>query len=322
MHNGVVNRRRALVLNAIKQAAARYTNYDKDLLSRLVTLHTDRMPYNGNVNGDLYIHWFYQPRTEDRLTACEIFHLNMLQYFNALDRMETIHIRCATENAELTQSMHQTINVLSKGKAKVDFKLMPRNKSWEHDTFKEATEYAISTGKFVYYTHFKGVTRIGDSSLGIAPRLLKNSTDLDIYYWCYLMYLALFTAPTGVKAIGPLLHLGRNATYRNRDISWSQLCKGGQVFHYCGSFQAFDGTYIKGCLDICNLGDYAARQKTLWIGDPYAVEMFLSMVTLKEDVYSLDVPYAATNGVYSVYSSNRIPQYANGFRRLYNFGGV
>lgn len=318
MGHSVRNSRRVHVLNTIKAMSSHFSQLDRNLLFRLTTHNGYRMPYDGDTFGELFIHWWYRDRNADQLTACEIFHLNMLRYFNAMDRVETIHIRCIAESQTITHSMQEAIDILSCGKCKVDFKIASRNsRKWEHDTFKEATEYAVSSGKFVYYTHFKGVSRIGDTRLGIEPRLLRNSTDLDIYYWCYLMYLALFSAPKDVKAIGPLIHLGMNPSYRNRDIKWSNLCNGDEVFHYCGSFQAFLGTYISECLDTCNLGTIQDRLDRLWVGDPYTVEMFLSMVALKDDVYSLDVDCQATIGMYNVYRRHSIPQYVDGFQNLY-----
>lgn len=288
---------------------------EAELLARLTTSHNWRMPYDGEPRGELFIHWFYRDRAEDRLSRCEIFHLNMLRYFNAMDRVECIHIRCAF-SGKATSAMHEAVDILSGGKAKVDFQVVVPKNSWEHDTFKECVEYALETGKFVYYTHFKGVTRWTDSLFapmrgGIGP---GAATDLNLAYWSYLMYLALFTAPDNVKAIGPLLHLGMNRTYKNRDISWSRLCKGDQVFHYCGSFQGLDGTYLRECVVACGMPERAQRDRKLWVGDPYCVEMFLSMVSLKKDVYSLAVPYCATNGIYGAYTHHRIPGYEKGFK--------
>lgn len=312
------NSRRVHALNTIKAMSSHFSQLDRALLCRLTTLNDYSMPYDGDSKGELFIHWWYRDRNADLLTTCEIFHLNMLRYFNVMDKVDTIHIRCIAESDSITGAMQEAISILSKGRCTLDFKISSRNsRKWEHDTFKEATEYAVSSGKFVYYTHFKGVSRIGDLRLGIAPRLLRGSTDLDIYYWCYLMYLALFNAPSDAKAIGPLIHLGLNHSYRNRDIKWSNLCKGNEVFHYCGSFQAFDGRYISDCLEACSLGTFQARLDNLWVGDPYAVEMFLSMVTLKDDVYSLDVDFKDTTGMYNIYRSHKIPQYREDFLNLY-----
>lgn len=289
---------------------------DKSLFARLTTFHRIRLPFNGSPNGEMFIHWFYRPRRIDKLSSCEVFHLNMLQYFNVMDRVSVIHIRCAAKCGS-TAAMQRAISILSSGKASVDFKIVPQKASWEHDTFKECVEYSISSGKFVYYTHFKGVSRLGDSNVGIVGKSVRGSTPLDLLYWCYLMYLALFTAPSGVKAIGPLLHLGKNKSYYNRDISWSQLCKDDQVFHYCGSFQAFSGSYIYECLSACGLSDINVRLKKLWVNDPYTVEMFLSMVSLRKDVYSLDVSYKQTNGMYGAFSRHSIPKYEASFKKLF-----
>lgn len=289
---------------------------DSGLLAYLTTLH----PYSGPVvevrKGVLYIHWYYRTRSDDCLSACEIFHLNMLLYFGVPGRVNSIHIRCASQCGGRTSAMDTAVRILEDAGASVDFRMMPNSCSWEHDTFREAVEYSVSTGEFVYYTHFKGVTRIGDPSVGVASRNLRGSSDLDIYYWCYLMYLALFTAPDGVRAIGPLLHLGKNKSYSNRDISWSRLCQDGSVFHYCGSFQAFSGKYIAECLRNCGFPDMESRDRKLWVRDPYTVEMFLSMVALKDDVYTLDVPYTETNRIYRIYTDGRIRNYVDGFRNI------
>lgn len=291
---------------------------DMLLLEQLTTLNAYRMPVSTSPKGELFIHWFYRDRAEDRLSRCEIFHLNMLRYFNVIDRVERIHIRCAFSGKK-TGAMREAVGILSEGKAKVDFQVVAPKESWEHDTFKECVEYAVATGKFVYYAHFKGVTRWTDSLF--EPMRGKGTSgaeaDLNLAYWSYLMYLALFTAPDNVKAIGPLRHLGVNKTYKDRDISWSRLCKEDPVFYYCGSFQGFDGGYLRECMKACGMPKRAQRDRKLWIADPYCVEMFLSMVSLKKDVYSLPVPHDATNGIYTAFSRHRIPQYEGAFKKLY-----
>jgi len=304
-------------LRARKLSATHLTSVDKDLLGRLTTLHDYRAPYSGTPRGELFIHWFYRDRTEDRLSRCEIFHLNMLRRFDVPHRVATIHVRCASEHG-LSRAMEQAKEILSDGTATLDFQVVKPKRSWEHDTFRECVEYAVSSGKFVYYTHFKGASRMADPSLGIDGRVLHNSTDLDLLYWGYLMYVALFEAPPDVKAVGPLLHLGMNASYRNRDKSWSQLCKGNQVFHYCGSFQAFSGDYIRDCLEACGMGDYSVRNTRLWVNDPYTVEMFLSMVALKKDVYTLNTPDSFLKcPAYQMYRRKALPWYMHRFQDLY-----
>lgn len=304
---------RNYLLNAMQ---ASLSPADSGLLAYLTTLH----PYSGPGaeirKGVLYIHWYYRTRPVDRLSACEIFHLNMLLYFGVPKRVKSIRIRCVSQYGGRTSAMDTAVRILEDAGASVDFRMASNRKSWEHDTFREAVEYSVSTGDFVYYTHFKGVTRVGDSAVGVAPRNLRGSSDLDIFYWCYLMYLALFTAPEDAKAIGPLLHLGKNKSYSNRDISWSRLCRDGSVFHYCGSFQAFSGKYIAECLRDCGFPDRESRDRNLWVNDPYTVEMFLSMVSLKDDVYTLDVPYTETNSIYRIYTDGRIRNYVDGFRNI------
>ena len=51
---------------------------DRELFERLTTLHDYRLPYDGKPNGELFIHWFYRERSVDRLSTCEIFHLNIM----------------------------------------------------------------------------------------------------------------------------------------------------------------------------------------------------------------------------------------------------
>lgn len=287
------------------------------LLERLTTLHDFRMPYKGEQYGELFIHWFYRDRSVDRLSRCEIFHLNMLQYFNVLDRVEVIHIRCAARIG-MTEAMKKAIEILSSGKAKVDFKIISQEGSWEHDTFKESVEYSVDTGKFIYYTHFKGASRIGDAVLGLDSRSCRNSTDLDIFYWCYLMYRGMFEAPVGVKSIGPLPYMGMNKSFRVKDISWSQLGNTPYAYFYCGSFQAFSGEYLKGCFGSLQLSTSEDREHKLWGDkDPYTVEMFLSLITRREDTYSLPISFSETRDIYHVYSSRHIRLYMGDFIKLF-----
>lgn len=315
--SAIIAQRRAMLLNNLGSSKYALSVSDKALLERLTTLHDFRMPYDGEQYGELFIHWFYRDRTADRLSRCEIFHLNMLQYFNVLDRVEVIHIRCASRSA-ITGAMKKAIEILSSGKATVDFKIVPQKGSWEHDTFKECVEYAIATGKFVYYTHFKGVSRFGDSALGMVQRSCRNSIDLDIAYWCYLMYRGMFEAPIGVSAIGPLPYNGINKSYRNKDISWSRLHNKAHAYFYCGSFQAFSGQYLVQCLEQLRVYDATHRNNRLWkYEDPYTVEMFLSLVAKREDVYSLPISFSETRDIYHVYSSRHIGLYYDDFVKLF-----
>ena len=259
------------------------------LLERLTTLHDFRMPYKGEQYGELFIHWFYRDRSVDRLSRCEIFHLNMLQYFNVLDRVEVIHIRCAARIG-MTEAMKKALEVLSSGKAKVDFKLVSQKGSWEYDTFKECCEYAVDTGKFVYYTHFKGVSRVVDASLGMDNKYVKDSSDLDILYWCYLMYLGLFTAPKNVEVVGPIRTNNHRLLKVYSDDSWTRNVKDGQDFFYRGSFQAFSGRVLQD--NLLELG--VPLSKALPEGT-HTVELFLSAVFKEKQIYSLPFTLQSMN---------------------------
>ena len=254
-----------------------------ELLRTLTTLHDFRMPYSGEQKGELFIHWFYRKRTMDRLSKCEIFHLNMLQYFNVVDRVEVIHIRCAATNDSMTKAMFQAVEILSRGRATVDFKIVPQKKSWEHDTFMECVEYAVDEDKFVYYTHFKGVSRIVDYIF--ADHMSRNKYgELDVLYWSYLLYKSLFQdfAPEGTFAA--IIKDGCNKSYRDGkyDCSWTP----GRVVpdhHYAGSFQAFDGKKLY--RKFYDLGmSRIDRASKLWVNDPYTVEMFLSLCNESTEV--------------------------------------
>lgn len=283
------------------------------LLGGLTVLQNFRIPYDGGQNGELFIHWFYRDRLSDKLSRCEIFHLNMLHYFNVLDRVEVIHIRCAAK-VGMTLAMKKAIEVLSSGKATVDFKIVPQKNSWEHDTFKECVEYAIQTGKFVYYTHFKGVTHIIDSNLRGAYRNNAGSriTPFNVLYWCYVMYRYLFVdAPVGSRVIGPLYYPNRPTLhYVNRGItpSWSLPLHG----HYTGSFQAFDGSLLKSRME--ELGaTQEERNRSLWISDPYTVEQFLTICFKPNEVSSL----CTITGSYEMYTRKVLPKYKQEFDTLY-----
>lgn len=283
------------------------------LLDRLTVLQGYRIPYDGEQRGELFIHWFYRDRKVDRLSKCEIFHLNMLQYFNVLDRVDTIHIRCAFSGG-MTNAMAQAKSILSRGKASVDFKIVPQKKSWEHDTFKECVEYATQTGKFVYYTHFKGVSHILDFNLNGAYRNNTGSkiTPLNVLYWCYVMYRYLFVdAPKDSRVIGPLYYPKRPTMhYVNRGITprWSLPISG----HYTGSFQAFDGSFLSSRFD--ELGATKdERGRSLWISDPYTVEQFLTICFKPSEISSL----CHITGSYELYTNHKIPSYKFDFDNLY-----
>ena len=289
---------------------------DKSLFDRLTVLQSYRCPYDGPQRGELFIHWFYRDRRVDRLTTCEIFHLNMLQLFNVMDRVEVIHIRCAAKSG-MSFAMQKAKAILSCGKAVIDFKIVPQKRSWEHDTFKECVEHAVATGKFVYYTHFKGVTHIADS---IVTGSYRNGspikiTAVNILYWCYVMYRYLFEdSPKSAIAIGPLLYPNRPTLhYLNRGIipKWSLPVSG----HYTGSFQAFDGSFLKKRFD--DLGaTLEERNRSLWISDPYTVEQFLSLCFEQKEVSTL----CPVSGAYLLYDNNVAPAYKVDFNNLFTSG--
>lgn len=285
---------------------------DKLLLGRLTTLNAYRMPVYASPKGELFIHWFYRGRKEDLLGRCEIFHLNMLRYFNVMDRVNVIHIRCAS-NGPTTQAMKVAVAFLSCGHAQVDFRIVPQADSWEHDTIKEAAEHALATGEFVYYMHFKGVTRVEDPLFADSTR--KGYGALDIFYWSWLLYCGLFSAPENVRAIGPMLRSGINKTYsyHSFDISWSALR--GDLYHYVGSFQGFDGKALKERFALMGLANEKDRLKKIWIHDRYTVEMFLSLVFPRPEVYTSYIIGALKD--YNLYSGDKLPYRKAMFQRMY-----
>lgn len=284
--------------HAIMSSEPVWDDNSKALLRRLTTLQDCKQAYHGNPRGELFIHWFYRQRKEDRLSRCEIFHLNMLQWFDVMDRVEVIHVRCASPNLSPTAAMLHAIHILSQGRAKVDFKCVLPRSSWEHDTIKEAAEYALETGKFVYYTHFKGVSRVEDSLFGDIVR--KGYGSLDVFYWTWILYKSLFEAPEYAQAIGPIYRTGINKSYvqKNIDISWSELK--GNPKYYVGSFQGFDGKLLRAKCEKLGLADAATRNKKLWVNDPYTVEMFLSLMFKPQEVFtSLMVSSISSYNLYS-----------------------
>lgn len=303
--------RRGAILN--QEHNYNWTIDETDLFNRLTTLQDYRLSYMGEPHGELFIHWFYRDRSVDRLSKCEIFHLNMLQYFNVLDKVETLHIRCAAKGV-MSGAMKEAIGILSKGKASVDFKVVPQKKSWEHDTIQEAVEYSISTGKFVYYTHFKGVSRMGDAEIGTSVARRKYGT-LDIMYWCYILYVSLFDTALSRGFNGVILQRGINATYdiHGYDCSWSihGKCPG---HHYAGSFQSFDGSLLSERFLRLGLSQ-DDRARKLWVHDPYTVEMFLSLVS---DLTETSFTHLGLGiGSYNLYQGRRYPDTLYSFQHLY-----
>lgn len=286
---------------------------DKELFARLTTLHRYRMPYKGEQRGELFIHWFYRSRKADQLSKCEIFHLNMLQYFNVLDRVKVIHIRCASPNLSPTAAMLCAIEILSAGKATVDFKCVLPKDNWEHDTIKEAAEYAAASGEFVYYTHFKGASRNwGDLSFGGRKNHCPY-TSLDLAYWSFIMYRGLFNDNAARHSvIGPIACDTINKEYLRLDLSWSTNSR----YQYIGSFQGFDGKVLASAFERLGLTSQADRDKYIWWGGRYTVEMFLTLVFQESEVYSI-AQKESTAAAYLMYAESFFPPYKKLFQQLY-----
>lgn len=288
------------------------------LLARLTQLQAKGVQIQASPLGDVFIHWYYQKRTIDRLTRCEIFHINMLRHFGIPDRARAIHIRCASEYG-MAPAMGPAIELL-RGNAEMDFKCVRPNGAWEHDTFKECVEYAIgNTGK-TYYIHFKGVSHIADDAITASYRNGSRTNpgriieEIDILYWCYLMYRHLFGQEHALPAIGPLLHKG-GTTLHYKDGKNTPKWAYHANHHYSGSFQAFDGEYLKRRFDEFG-ADRAERDKALWVRDPYTVEQFLSMAFRPDEVSTLGEVSAS----YKMYAANMFPELKAGFNHLYDPG--
>lgn len=276
---------------------------DRLLLQRITTPHYDSSVLTGNLPkepfGEMWIHWFYLPRSEDALTKCEVFHLNMLMAFAIPQRVRKIHIRCAYKGGNLTGAMQQVISVLSRGKAEIDFSVHLPKSSWEHDTIKECAEYAVATGEYVYYTHFKGVSHLATGVAGCyPPNPNKRILALNELYWCFLMYWGLFISfPVGTPVIGPLRYNGICKTFSNKDTGWSK----GPGCHCAGSYQAFSGRLLAEEFDKMGM-DKEGRNRLLWDGDTHIVEMLLTAVFPLEQISSIGM---FNGSAYSAYSAKR-----------------
>lgn len=283
---------------------------EKELFNRLTALQKNVINVGDFKCGELFIHWHYPDRKIDGLNALEVFHLNMLRYFGIPNGMTKIHIRCACSQKELTNAMKLAINLLE-GKAEIDFKIVPNSLSWERDTIKEAAEYAIESGSLVYYTHFKGSSRM-------APNVNDRRTPIcsftDVLYWNYLMYRGLFTEqPKVFKAIGPIAYFGINPAYlkiNNPNIN--------PRYQFIGSFQAFDGNALKQSCINRGLSTKELRDKFIWNVSTgrYAVEMLLSMMFDEKDVHSY-VQLPKKKAAYRMYRDNFCKHLINEFRNPY-----
>lgn len=266
--------------------------------------------YSGDRKGELFVHWYYVERKTESITKCEAFHLNMFRMFAIPKRVSTIHLRVAgTDNPDCAAIAAFREMVLDNG-CELDINFVKNDADkWEHDTFKECVEYAVESGKYVYYVHFKGVTHFHDASMTIEPRPDKHGSkmnEIDLMYWCYLMYRGLFGENIGLPAIGPLLRDGILRAYKKVDRSWSYT---NTANHYMGSFQAFDGIALRNRFNEMVL-DYASREQRIWTGNRYIVEQFLSMVFTPDEVQTLLMGSLMS---YSMHSDRRFVPYLKDF---------
>ena len=287
---------------------------DECELFRTLTTLQDNIPDVGQFRkGEVFIHWLYQNRNKDELSACEIFHINMLRYFGIPNGMETIHIRCACSYTYVTNAMNKAIALL-KGSSKIDFQLVPNKDNWEHDTIMEASEYAVDSGKFIYYTHFKGSSRMSPIK---EDRRKPICTYIDILYWCYLMYRGLFTSQADLPAIGPIIYYGVNKEYVegiNKDYQ-----RVNPLYQYIGSFQAFDGKVLKNRFRELKLDNKEKRKKYIWnvSNGKYAVEMFMSMIFKEQQVHSI-VQLPKRKAAYNMYRDKLCEPLLEEFKNPFN----
>lgn len=281
---------------------------EKELFQKLTEYKKDLPNVGKFKKGELFIHWLYPDRTIDKLYPCEMFHLNMLRYFGIPKGMSKIHIRCACSYKSITNAMKQAIELLG---GNIDFKLVPNKQNWEHDTIQEATEYALSTGKFIYYTHFKGSSRMAPKK---DDRRNPICTYIDVLYWCYLMYRGLFTEqPFDVTAIGPIAYYGINDEYIKLNHPYMN-----PRYQYIGSFQAFDGVRLKERFEKIGLDSVENRNKYIWNVSTgrYAVEMFLCLAFEESQVHSL-VQLPKKKAAYRMYRDNFCKHLIEEFRNPY-----
>ena len=199
--------------------------------------------------------------------------------------------------------MRTVIDVLSSGKAKLYYKIIKNDpKKWEGVTINDALDCAEKNKEetHVYYTHFKGVT--------LKRRHSDLTTTIDIMYWCFLMYKALFDFDgvdvdselhNGKTVIGLLL---KNATvmlpmkrYKDGKI------KAGAAIEYMneGSYLCFSNTvYKKRVADLHKKYEYVTHEYVKKNTGRYAVEgmcTFLygidNVTYMTEDVYKSGISY-------------------------------
>lgn len=318
-HIEQLKKRRAISSNAAARLLSLphpLTADEQALLQMITAPHFGErlfLVHDKEVGAELFVHWYYVPRNEDRPTRCETFHINMLCAFDVPNRVQAIHIRCASTAPAETEAMRTAIEALSCGKAKIDFQIVAPKPNWEHDTIKECAEYAASTGKYVIYTHFKGVSRIKDGAVRAAMRGALN--PLDVLYWSYIMYVGIFGEPLGkYKVLGPIAVDRVNKEYLHRDISWSTEPR----YQYIGSFQAFDGKWLKGAFARLHLGR-EERERLIWWGGKYTVEMFTALVSHEDEVHCI-AQMEGENSAYRMYQKSFCPTLKAQFLSLYSKG--
>jgi len=284
------------------------------VLNRYVTYGAvNEGEYDGERNGEMFVHWYYVDRKSDSITKCEAFHMNMFRMFAIPKRVSTIHLRVAGRDNPNCAAIRAFDDMVTGYGCKLDMSFVENDaEKWEHDTFKECVEYAVETGKYVYYVHFKGVTHFNDAAMTLEPRPDKHGAkmnEIDLMYWCYLMYRGLFEQNLGLPATGPLLRDGILRAYKKADRSWSYT---NTMNHYMGSFQAFDGNALRDRFIEMKL-DYAGRARKIWNGNRYIVEQFLSMVFSPDEVQTLLIGSLMS---YSMHSDRRFGPYLKDFDRV------
>jgi len=306
----ISEQRRSILRGSIKSSRYIWTPEDSELFKRLISLQDIECSYTGDRWGELFVHWLYVERSEPRLTACEIFHLNMFRYFSVPCKMSVIHIRLACRSDTVPAPVSEFVSIMESYGCSVDLKIVPCKDNWEHDTIMEAVEYAVSTGKFIYYTHFKGVSRLKDSCTRYSGR--ETVHPLNVLYWCYIMYRGLFSEFTGHAAIGPIACNRINKEYLLRDLSWST----NPTYQYIGSFQGFDGVALARAFERLGL-NRSSRDLMLWWGGRYTVEMFLCLVFLENEVYSI-AQMETESTAYGMYVKGFCPRFRHEFTGLFS----
>ena len=272
-----IAQRREILSGSLRLGAYALNAEDLALFERLIKLQDVSCSYNGKPYGELFIHWYYVSRRVQRFTKCEIFHLNMFRYFSVPRKMSVIHIRLACNEKVTPEPVTEFVRIMESYGCSVDLKLVPQKSNWEHDTIREAVEYASEIEKYVYYVHFKGASRITEENIRSVRPTGIHVHPLNLLYWCYIMYKGLFAESPKYPAMGPIACNRINKEYLLLDLSWSTHPN----YQYIGSFQAFDGRKLNMAFKRLGL-DRPSRDRLLWWGGRYTVEMFLCLVFFRK----------------------------------------